>query len=174
MVPEVLIVLTSTQDLYYKKHPITAGVLFRDLMDSLARKNDCLFWNWYDLSGGLNTIRTWATLGYAKTDHIHLTKIGYQVKGGLLYTSFMNTLNALNTQPFLEELRIPLKEYKETIPQASSPKPIPPKPSTYYVVKSGDTLSAIASRNHTTVAALKRANGLSSDAIRVGQRLKIP
>jgi LysM repeat protein len=174
MVPEVLIVLTSTQDLYYKKHPITAGVLFRDLMDSLARKNDCLFWNWYDLSGGLNTIRTWATLGYAKTDHIHLTKIGYQVKGGLLYTSFMNTLDALNKQPRLEELRIPLKEYKETIPQASSPKPIPPKPSTYYVVKSGDTLSAIASRNHTTVAALKRANSLSSDTIRVGQRLKIP
>lgn len=82
MVPEVLIVLTSTQDLYYKKHPITAGVLFRDLMDSLAKKNDCLFWNWYDLSGGLNTIRTWATLGYAKSDHIHLTKSGYQVKGG--------------------------------------------------------------------------------------------
>lgn len=174
MVPEVLIVLTSTQDLYYKKHPITAGVLFRDLMDSLAKKNDCLFWNWYDLSGGLNTIRTWATLGYAKSDHIHLTKIGYQVKGGLLYTSFMNTLDALNTQPSLEELRIPLKEYKETTAEASSPKPISPKPNSYYVIKSGDTLSAIASRNHTTVAALKRANGLSSDTIRVGQRLKIP
>jgi LysM repeat protein len=174
MVPEVLIVLTSTQDLYYKKHPITAGVLFRDLMDSLAKKNDCLFWNWYDLSGGLNTIRTWATLGYAKSDHIHLTKIGYQVKGGLLYTSFMNTLDTLNTQPSLEELRIPLKEYKETTAEASSPKPISPKPNSYYVIKSGDTLSAIASRNHTTVAALKRANGLSSDTIRVGQRLKIP
>ena len=38
----------------------------------------------------------------------------------------------------------------------------------------GITLSAIASRNHTTVAALKRANSLSSDTIRVGQRLKIP
>jgi LysM repeat protein len=174
MVPEVLIVLTSTQDLYYKKHPITAGVLFRDLMDSLARKNDCLFWNWYDLSGGLNTIRTWATLGYAKTDHIHLTKIGYQVKGGLLYTSFMNTLNTMNTQPGLEELRIPFKEYKDTTTELSVPKPITPTPSRYYVVKSGDTLSAIASRNHTTVATLKRANGLSSDTIRVGQRLKIP
>ncbi|MEY3048619.1 MAG: hypothetical protein RL365_657 [Bacteroidota bacterium] len=174
MVPEVLIVLTSTQDLYYKKHPITAGVLFRDLMDSLARKNDCLFWNWYDLSGGLNTIRTWAAMGYAKTDHIHLTKIGYQVKGGLLYRSFINTINTLNNQPRLAELRIPLKEYKEITPLASSPNPIPPKPSTYYVVKSGDTLSAIASRKHTTVAALKRANNLSSDTIRVGQRLKIP
>ena len=173
MVPEVLIVLTSTQDLYYKKHPITAGVLFRDLMDSLAKKNDCLFWNWYDLSGGLNTIRTWATLGYAKSDHIHLTKSGYQVKGGLLYTSFMNTLKALSVDKPLEELRIPLKEYKDNIAEPLAPKPAP-KPNSYYVVKSGDTLSAIAGRNHTTVATIKRVNGLSSDIIRVGQRLKIP
>lgn len=173
MVPEVLIVLTSTQDLYYKKHPITAGVLFRDLMDSLARKNDCLFWNWYDLSGGLNTIRTWATLGYAKTDNIHLTKIGYQVKGGLLYTSFINTLNRLKSEPNIEELHIPSKVYTETNTEPNSPKPTP-KPNTNYVVKSGDTLSAIASKYHTTVAAIKRANGLTSDAIRVGQRIKIP
>jgi len=173
MVPEVLIVLTSTQDLYYKKHPITAGVLFRDLMDSLAKKNDCLFWNWYDLSGGLNTIRTWATLGYAKSDHIHLTKSGYQVKGGLLYTSFMNTLKALSADKPLEELRIPLKEYKDNIAEPLAPKPAP-KLNSYYVVKSGDTLSAIAGRNHTTVATIKRVNGLSSDIIRVGQRLKIP
>lgn len=173
MVPEVLIVLTSTQDLYYKKHPITAGVLFRDLMDSLAKKNDCLFWNWYDLSGGLNTIRTWATLGYAKSDYIHLTKSGYQVKGGLLYTSFMNTIKALSVDKPLEELCIPLKEYKDNNAESLAPKPAP-KPNSYYVVKSGDTLSAIAGRNHTTVATIKRVNGLSSDIIRVGQRLKIP
>jgi lysophospholipase L1-like esterase len=173
MVPEVLIVLTSTQDLYYKKHPITAGVLFRDLMDSLAKKNDCLFWNWYDLSGGLNTIRTWATLGYAKSDHIHLTKSGYQVKGGLLYTSFMNTLNALGKDKPINELRIPLKEYQEHIAESLTPKPTP-KANSYYIVKSGDTLSAIAQRNHTTVATIKRINGLSSDKIRVGQRLKMP
>jgi LysM repeat protein len=85
----------------------------------------------------------------------------------------MNTLDALNTQPSLEELRIPLKEYKDNVAEPFTPKPVP-KPKSYYVVKSGDTLSAIASRNHTTVAALKRANGLSSDTIRVGQRLKIP
>lgn len=169
MVPEVLIVLTSTQDLYYKKHPITAGVLFRDLMDSLAQKNDCLFWNWYDLSGGFNTIRTWATLGYAKSDHIHLTKSGYQVKGGLLYTSFMNTLNALGKDMPMDELRVPLKEYQEHVAT-----PIAPKKTTSYTVKSGDTLSAIARKYHTTVSNIKRVNGLSSDTIRVGQRLRIP
>lgn len=43
-----------------------------------------------------------------------------------------------------------------------------------YVVRRGDTLSAIARRHKLTVAQLKAANGLQSDLIRVGQRLRIP
>ena len=40
-------------------------------------------------------------------------------------------------------------------------------------VKSGETLGSIAKKHHTTVANLKRWNGLKSDNIRVGQRLYI-
>ncbi len=43
-----------------------------------------------------------------------------------------------------------------------------------YAIKSGDSLSAIARKNGTTVAKLKAANGLSSDMIRAGKTLKIP
>lgn len=45
---------------------------------------------------------------------------------------------------------------------------------TRYTVKKGDTLGAIAARNRTSVKALKSANGLKSDLIRVGQTLRIP
>lgn len=41
-------------------------------------------------------------------------------------------------------------------------------------VQPGDTLSAIARRHNITIAALKTANGLSSDAIATGQRLSLP
>lgn len=40
-------------------------------------------------------------------------------------------------------------------------------------VKKGDTLGAIAKRNHTTVGALQRANGLSGTNIKAGQKLKL-
>lgn len=42
------------------------------------------------------------------------------------------------------------------------------------VVGRGDTLSAIAARNGTTVRALKALNGLSGDTIYVGQKLLVP
>ena len=40
-------------------------------------------------------------------------------------------------------------------------------------VKSGETLSTIAKKHHTTVANIKRWNGLKSDNLKVGQRLYI-
>ncbi len=46
--------------------------------------------------------------------------------------------------------------------------------TTSYEVRSGDTLSGIASRHNTTVAQIRSANQLRSDTIRVGQTLQIP
>ena len=176
--PEVLIVLTSTQDLFYKGKYITVGPAFRDLMDSIAREQNCLFWNWYDLSGGLGTIRTWYSSGYAQKDCIHLTQKGYQVKGEFLYSSFMNTLEKIHSDTLQNGLTIPLKVYESAIKiDTVTSTPAAPKPATKsksYRVKSGDTLSQIAQRHHTTVAKIKKLNGLRSDMIRVGQILKIP
>ena len=61
---------------------------------------------------------------------------------------------------------------------AATPQPRPqPRPQPQvrrYTVKRGDTLSAIARRHSTTVAGLRRANGISGDLIRPGQVLRIP
>src|SRR5207237_6906972 len=43
-----------------------------------------------------------------------------------------------------------------------------------YTVVSGDTLTLIARKTGTTVKALRSANNLTTDSIRVGQKLKIP
>jgi LysM repeat protein len=59
---------------------------------------------------------------------------------------------------------------------AYKPKPkAKPKPtSTTYTVKSGDTLSGIASRYGSSVAKIRSANGISGSMIRPGQKLKVP
>lgn len=43
-----------------------------------------------------------------------------------------------------------------------------------YVVKGGDTLGAIAYGNGINIRQLKAMNGLSSDVLKVGQKLKVP
>ena len=53
-----------------------------------------------------------------------------------------------------------------------------PTPEDYsyfeYTVRSGDTLWALARRYGTTVDAIKQLNGLTGDALRIGQILRIP
>ncbi len=43
-----------------------------------------------------------------------------------------------------------------------------------YKVKSGDTLSKIATEHHTSVKAIQSANNLTDSRIKVGQQLKLP
>ncbi len=43
-----------------------------------------------------------------------------------------------------------------------------------YVVQPGDSLSAIAARNGTTVAALQHHNGMTGTGIKIGQKLTLP
>ena len=54
-----------------------------------------------------------------------------------------------------------------------APAPQPAPTSNTYIVKSGDTLSAIARAKGTTVTALKSLNGLTTDIIYVGQKLLV-
>lgn len=43
-----------------------------------------------------------------------------------------------------------------------------------YTIERGDTLSDIAMRNRTTVATIRRLNGIKSNTIQVGQKIKLP
>ncbi|HEU6449205.1 MAG TPA: LysM peptidoglycan-binding domain-containing protein [Verrucomicrobiae bacterium] len=60
------------------------------------------------------------------------------------------------------------------VPPAGAVTPASKAAETIYIVQSGDTLGKIAKTRGTTVKALKSANGLNSDKIVVGEKLKIP
>lgn len=171
--PEVVIVLTTTQDLYYKGKVITAGVAFRDLMQDLARTHNCVFWNWFDQSGGLNSIRQWAVDGYAQKDHIHLMWKGYRLKGQFIHHSVMNTLNYIEQNPDADSLVLASKTYEFTEP---TPAEIPKSKQSskkYHSVKSGESLWSIAKKYGTSVEKIQKMNGLRSTLIKPGQKLRV-
>ena len=69
---------------------------------------------------------------------------------------------------------LPVKARKYRAGYNRSPLPDDSPAREFVVVRSGDTLEAIAKRSGTTIGALKRANGLSSSRIQAGWKLKIP
>ena len=88
--------------------------------------------------------------------------------------------NGLDTTSILsigQELQIPVEGSTATV-TAPSPDTYQPtsfnQGSTEYMVKRGDSLSKIANQFDTSVRAIKAANGLSSDLIRVGDKLVVP
>jgi LysM repeat protein len=62
----------------------------------------------------------------------------------------------------------------ETAPVVLASAPAEAAAPSYHKVVSGDTLFAIANRHNTSVADLKRVNGLTGDSIRPGQSLRLP
>jgi len=56
----------------------------------------------------------------------------------------------------------------------STGEPDQVNPECIYIVQSGETLQGIANRNDTTVSALRSANNITGDLIRVGDELIIP
>jgi peptidoglycan endopeptidase LytE len=94
----------------------------------------------------------------------------------------LNAIKDPNKIRIGQKLKLPA--YAESAPAAAAAPAAPPKKEAKpakkavgegeYVVQSGDSLSRIAARHGTTVAALKEANNLKSDVIRIGQKLKIP
>jgi membrane-bound lytic murein transglycosylase D len=62
----------------------------------------------------------------------------------------------------------------ERTKQSSSTVSRGSKARTTHTVRKGETLSEIAAQHGITVSALKRANGLRSNNVRSGQRLKLP
>lgn len=109
-----------------------------------------------------------------KYDTVHYTvKEGDSLTG--IATTYLVTPKEIMEWNGLEDT---LLEVNQTLTivlevKVSVPKPPPTPKYRVYTVRSGDTLSGIASRHRCSVNDLKRWNNLKSTVIRPGQKLKI-
>ena len=115
----------------------------------------------------------------------------YLAKISKKYNVTINSIKRLNNLKddnirIGQKLKLPgkLEVGEQKVPEgafAKDPKATAKKPyaaytgaTKEYVVKSGDTLGAIAYGNGINIRQLKELNGLTSDTLKVGQKLKIP
>ena len=88
-------------------------------------------------------------------------------------TPVMIEYGFINNPQDLERIQTDYKDYVNAVVRAIK-KTFENKDVVTYVVQNGDTLWSIANKFGVTVETLRRANGIYSDMLRVGQIIKIP
>jgi lysophospholipase L1-like esterase len=181
--PKASIILTSTYDMRYHKKHGTAALNFAALIREIAKGKDCAFWDWYYVSGGPYSMKSWMENGLSMNDGIHLNGKGYELKATLFYEALCKTINNIYQDSTLNRTIIEttaidsiyLKEIeaKKNLNINSSKKSIHFRNSTVITVQKGETLTQIANKYGVSVATLKKANKLKSNHIKPGQKLRI-
>jgi lysophospholipase L1-like esterase len=103
--PNSIIIIMSPQDMFFKGRDISSAKELNQLLKKLALQNNCLFYDWYGISGGKDAMKPWVSYGIGRTDHIHLTNMGYALKGFLLAQAFENSINFVENMSTSLELK---------------------------------------------------------------------
>jgi len=110
-----------------------------------------------------------------KGDNLWSIAKRYNVSLNELYTA--NGLNKNSVLRIGQQIQVPVEGGTASISTVSADTYQPTsfnQGSTSYTVKRGDTLSKVANQYDTSVRAIKAANSMTSDLIRVGETLVIP
>jgi lysophospholipase L1-like esterase len=93
--PQAAIVFSSPQDMRTHRRPnaVTSEAFVKN-MRKFALDNNCLFWDWHRIAGGVGAMQAWRASGLANRDQVHLAPKGYRLKGELLARAVLNTINS--------------------------------------------------------------------------------
>jgi hypothetical protein len=91
--PQATILLTSAQDMIFKKRNVTASKVFSKLIKEISIEKHCAFWDWYTIAGGPQTMRYWISAQLAMKDGIHLRAKGSEIKAELLVNALIEMVN---------------------------------------------------------------------------------
>ena len=187
--PEVDIILTTTQDMNRRGINMSAGRSFSLLIRNIAEKENCAFFDWYWVAGGPRTMQYWVRSSLAQRDNIHLTRAGYALKGKLLSEAFLNTIERLEKDPTItslilheDSIPLPLQARRDSLRQIPEPKQTYFRPSAgeipagtliTHTIKSGETLGGIAEKYGVSVTSIRELNGIYNSRILAGNKLKI-
>lgn len=145
-----------------------------ETLSSIARKYGVTVSALKSANGGIRSVRRGQTIKVVTTTR----KLRSQENGNMESVPDNNTDNedmsasadndtVADQKTKNEPKKAAANTQKKQTKKAESPKPVT------VTVRKGDSLSKIASRNGTTVSKIKQLNGLKSDRIDVGQKLRV-
>mgnify|MGYP002777126385 CR=1 FL=1 len=89
--PQVSILFLVNNDSHYDRHYANPNVYkVRDAMIKLAKLHNGAVWDFFEIMGGFDSIRTWEAYDLARADRIHFSREGYELQGQLLFYALRN------------------------------------------------------------------------------------
>ena len=92
--PDCALLFVTNNDSYkrirrghYEVNP--NGLLAEEAFMELGRKHNGAVWDFFEIMGGLESMKDWEGEGIAKSDKIHFTNSGYALIGDLLFNALM-------------------------------------------------------------------------------------
>ncbi len=104
--PNAAIVLVTPPLSYFKqKKPNTILKMMSETIKNYSIENGITFWDFFNISKGLNGALTWKKMGLLRPDLVHYSKEGYVLQGNLLADAFAKLYNefVLNKKQLLED-----------------------------------------------------------------------
>jgi Lysophospholipase L1 and related esterases len=93
--PGSCILLTTPGDhLLHKKYINEQLFATSTAIKSVANENGCLYWDFWEVMGGLGSSKRWHQHGLMYKDIIHLSKEGYRLQGELFFKAFAQAIES--------------------------------------------------------------------------------
>ena len=93
ILPDACIILTTPGDhLRDKKFPNPNLLKVRSAIIACALEKNCVYWDFFEVMGGLYASKKWQKNGLMYKDVIHLSKEGYKLQGELFFEAFRKAI----------------------------------------------------------------------------------
>lgn len=194
--PKSNIIISNSQDIFYRRsRDIIQCKDFMDITRKVAFENKCGFYAYFNITGGRNSMSYWYKKGLAKRDRVHLTTMGYYVRGELFLNALLNSyqtyLRRNNNDSLLScnivtdtnqlkkyfaediSFKSEIKNKEKTVEYNEPEQNGDDSDKIFYTIRSGDNLGAIAEKFGVSVRNIQIWNGLSGNKIIAGETLVI-
>ncbi len=97
--PEACILLTTPGDYLIHRKYLNPDLLYvASSIKSVAKEENCAYWDFMEVMGGLGASKKWAKNGLMYKDILHLSKEGYKLQGELFFDALDNAIKHTGVQ----------------------------------------------------------------------------
>lgn len=186
--PNATIIISCSHDLYRGGLSIPEVGIAQAIAKKVAFDMQCVFFDYYNVSGGRYSMLEWYKNNLAQWDRVHLNFPGYKLRGELYTNAYLNTYHQILLNGIFDKSDLSLivlnKEDTYKLHASSTENPKWNKPNenlnekkvlvkAWHKVTKGEYLSHIANKYEVTVSDIRKWNFIKGNTIYAGQYLTI-